>query len=73
MINFRIYINKTGWEYITTITKIERAFGILDNQISNGTKEFLVIEHDTKLDMDTPIISNTNYEKQKTKRLGQKS
>lgn len=47
--NYRIYQNITGWEYVTTVVEKE-----LNNAISSFKDEIylLIIKHDIKLDQD---------------------
>lgn len=49
--NYRIYQNITGWEYVTT-TNIEQ----LKSVVSSFKDEtyILIIKHDVKQDMDEP-------------------
>lgn len=47
--NYRIYQNITGWEYVTTVNK-----GQLKRTISSFNNEtyILVVQHDIQLDQD---------------------
>lgn len=73
--NYRIYANIRGWELVDTKYSVDRMMKVVDHLIADEVNEFLVIEHNLDLDMDTPIIgSMRSYEnfkdKQMVKRLG---
>ena len=69
-LNYRIYQNVTGWEYLTTASKQQ-----LNNVISSLNDEIylLIIKHDIRQDMDEPYYSGYagDYE-QKIKRKEKK-
>ena len=50
--NYRVYQNVSGWEYVTTASK-EGLHGVL-NSLPKETY-ILVIQHDISLDMDEPF------------------
>lgn len=52
--NYRIYQNITGWEYLTTVYEEQ-----LNEVISsiNDSVYLLIIKHDIELDMDEPYYN----------------
>lgn len=65
--NYRIYQNITGWEYLTTVYEEELSEVI--SSIDSSTY-LLIIKHDIELDMDEPYYNGyaEDYEQKKLRK-----
>ena len=60
--NYRIYKNVKGWELVDVKQDFYNLLKVVENLLNEGVVNFIVIEHDNKFKMDTPImISETDY------------
>jgi len=54
--NYRIYKNIVGWELIDVKSNFGSMLKTVENLLNDNIRDFIVIEHDTKIDSDFPII-----------------